>query len=129
GHKSGVQRDDQLYTGLFLLDVDCAVADVLRPHADHIAPTLSGIEQKSKRQSRARSYWVVALELLDLVVCPAVVAFAPDADSPHVAGWIVDTQANFDRVLHHNSQRHSQRVGSGRSVGVGRHQLDDMIAP
>src|SRR5262249_11899699 len=91
GRKSRMQRNHEIDTGLLLLHGDGAVANVLRPHADHIASTLPGIEQKRRRQSRAGSYGVTLLKLLDLVIGPTMVAVGPDADGPNIAGRIVGT--------------------------------------
>jgi hypothetical protein len=43
GRKTGMQRNDQLGASLLLFDIEGTITDVLRPHSDHVAPTLSGI--------------------------------------------------------------------------------------
>ena len=86
-----MQRNEQLDASLLLFDVKGTVADVLRPHTDHIAPPLAGIEEKAQRQPRTGAYWVVPLELGDLTVRPAMVALGPDANGPHLTGRIVGT--------------------------------------
>jgi hypothetical protein len=124
-----MNRADQLEAGLLLLHVEGAIADVLRSHTEDVATALPRIEQKHECKSRAGSYWVVPFELLDLIVCPTVVAIAPGADSPHIAGWIVSAQADLDSVLHQDPQPHTQSVGGTRLLGPRCHQLDDVIAP
>ena len=69
------------------------------------------------------------LELSNLVVRPTMMAVGPDADGPHLPGWIVGAKADVDGVLHHDSERHAQPVGGARLLGSRRHQLDDVLTP
>ena len=48
--KARMYRNYQLGPGLLLLHVKGAIADVLRPHTNHIAPALPGVKKKSQRQ-------------------------------------------------------------------------------
>jgi hypothetical protein len=58
-----------------------------------------------------------------------MVAVRFDPDGPYVSGRIIVSQAELNCVPHHDPQRHAQRVSGSRSIGVGRHQPDDMFAP
>src|SRR6266480_5113011 len=89
GRKSRVHRNEQFGAGLLLFDVQGALADVLWPHADHIAAPLPSVEQQGHRQPCSGSYWMMPLELRDLVIGPTVEAVGLDAYGPHVARWIV----------------------------------------
>jgi hypothetical protein len=92
-------RGDAAVTGLRTGSIDareCVRALARAPArdqatVDHIAPPLPCIEQKGQRQSGARAYWMMPLELGNLVVRPAMMALGPDAYSPHLAGWIIGT--------------------------------------
>ena len=86
-----MHRNEQFGAGLLLFDVESSAADVLRPHTDHVASTLPGIEQKGQRQPGARAYGMAALELGNFVVRPTMVAPGPDAYGPYLAGRIVGT--------------------------------------
>src|SRR5262249_14462449 len=124
-----MHRNYQLGAGLFLFDVEGTVSDVLHAHTDHVAPPLPGIEQEGQHQSSASAYRMVPLELCDLVISPAMVAFSPSSDCPHLAGGIVGTQADLNGVPHHNPQRHAQSVCGARLLGPRGYEPDDMLAP
>jgi hypothetical protein len=112
-----MHRDYEFDPGLLLFDVKGTITNVLRPHSDYIAPPLASVEQKGQRQSRTRAYRIMPLKLDDLVIRPAMVALAPYAYGPHLAGWIVTAQSNLNGVPHHDPQRYTQRVGSIRLFG------------
>jgi hypothetical protein len=66
----GMHWNGELGAGLFLLDVQNAVANVLAAHANNVAPTLRGVEQQREREPRLASDRMVELELCDLVFAP-----------------------------------------------------------
>jgi hypothetical protein len=84
GRKVGVDWNDQFGPGLLLLHAKSAIADVLRPHADHIASALPRVKEKSQRQPSPSAHWMVPLELGNLIIRPAMVALALDAYRPHL---------------------------------------------
>jgi len=84
-----MQRDHEFDACLLLLHANGAVANMLRPHAEHVAASLSGVKQEGKRQSRAGTPRMILLELRDLAFGPGMVAPRFDADRPHFAGRII----------------------------------------
>src|SRR5262245_31311536 len=53
------------HAGLFLLDVDGVIADVLPSHAHRVAATLAEIEQQRQREPRLGTNRMPALKLID----------------------------------------------------------------
>src|SRR5262245_52429302 len=97
----GMYRDGELGPGLFLLDRENAIADVLRSHPNDVTTALPGIEQERQRQTRARSYGIMLLELTDLIIRPAMMTRRLDPDGPYIARRVVGADPDGDRVLHH----------------------------
>ena len=77
-----INRNQKLNAGLALLDVQgwpvLCLADVLPPHADHVAAPLCGVEQQRERETRLAADRMMRLELRDLVVGPSVESVALD---------------------------------------------------
>jgi len=61
-----MHRDRQLDAGLFLPDLQHAVADVLAAEMHNVGTPLAGIDQQAERQPCGRAYRVPRLELRNL---------------------------------------------------------------
>ena len=67
-----------------------AVADVLRPHLDHVAAPLCGVEQEAEREPGLAADRVRGLVLRDLVVGPRVVSGRLHGRQLDAAGRVLD---------------------------------------
>lgn len=124
-----MDRNSKFSAGLFLLEVQCAVTFVLRPHADDVAAALAGIDQQRQCQPCTRTEGMVPLELGDFSVRPAMVAGTLDANSLHVTCGVVPALIDIHRVPQHGPQHPAQGVGNIGLVGITSHQPNDVLAP
>src|SRR6266851_2831685 len=81
-------------SGFALRQVDCAVADMLSPHADHVRTALRGVEQKGEGEPGARSDRVFRLECCDIDFGPSVNPLRAKLDVFYACGRIVVTHAD-----------------------------------
>src|SRR5215471_7545988 len=70
----GVHRDRENDTGLLVLKVNGAVADMLPAETDDIGPALRGVEQQCEREPGSRSDWVYGFKFGDFVFGPCPIA-------------------------------------------------------
>jgi len=69
-----VHRDRENDTGLLVLKVNGAVADMLPAETDDIGPALRGVEQQCEREPGSRSDWVYGFKFGDFVFGPCPIA-------------------------------------------------------
>ena len=117
-----MNRKQKLNTGLALLDVQgwpvVCLADVLPPHADHIAAPLCGVEQQCEREARLGADRMMCLELRDLVFRPRVESVALDRALFDVCGRVRSQPSALDRKLTKRAQRHQPTACGVRRLGV-----------
>src|SRR5262249_43600846 len=107
---------------------DRVVAKVLPAHPHYIGAPLPRIEQQREGKPCARPDRMMSLELLDLALGPGMVTLTLCGRKlAHVAGRVVRSRSDLDRVLHQRPQRAAQCVGG---CGCGSASLPaELIAP
>ena len=116
--KLGQDRNRYWRAGLFLGDVDHALAHMLPTHADDIAGALDGVEAQFQRDTRRRVDRVSIAVLRDLLLKPGVKAVRLDLRQLDPGGRIAVDRLDFGAVAQNarNAGISKRALGSVCSV-------------